>query len=126
MKRAVLGFIAAFALLPLLGAAPTKPIAPRLWLVGGTWSADASGLGRGMLRIDTVYKRSTNGSFVRFTTAFVSTKGSVPTYDGNLYYDSATRQFALWYMNANAEIGQGPVAVGRDHEHVVRSQRSSG
>ena len=110
MKRTSLALVA-FALLALLGASPSRPIGPLLWLVGGTWTANASGLGPGMLRIETRYRQSSNGSFVRFTTAFVSTKGATPTYDGNFYYDPATKQFAMWYENAGGEIVQGPVAV---------------
>jgi len=53
-------------------------------------------------------------SLPRFTTAFVSTKGAAPTYDGNFYYDPATTQFAMWYANAKGEIVQGPVAVDGD------------
>ena len=110
MKRASFA-LAVLLSFSLLGAAPAKPIAPMLWLVGGTWTADASGLGPGMLRIETAYRLSSNGSFVRFTTAFVSTKGSAPTYDGNFYYDSGTSQFAMWYADAEGRIVQGPVAV---------------
>jgi len=119
MKRPVLALVAAFALLPLLGAAPAKPIAPMLWLVGGTWTADASGLGPGMLRIATKYRLSTNGSFLRFTTAFISSTGAVPTYDGNFFYDPATSQFAMWYANAKGEITEGPVAVDGDITSVL-------
>ncbi|HEY8322600.1 MAG TPA: hypothetical protein VIG46_12490 [Candidatus Baltobacteraceae bacterium] len=110
MKRApfALAVLLAFS---LLGAAPAKPIDPLLWLVGGTWTADASTLGPGMLRIETRYRLSSNGSFVRFTTAFVSVKGAAPTYDGQLYYDPQTRAFAMWYADAKGGIVQGPVAV---------------
>jgi hypothetical protein len=111
MKRVVSSFVAALLLLPLIAAAPAKPVAPLLWLAGGTWTADATGLGPGMLRIETRYRQSTNGSFVRFTTAFVSTKGAAPTYDGNFFYDPATKQFAVWYMDASGGVVQGPVAV---------------
>lgn len=123
MKRPVLALVAAFALLPLLGAAPAKLIGPLLWLAGGTWTADASGLGPGMLRIETKYRLSSNGSFVRFTTAFVSTKGAAPAYDGNFYYDPATTQFAMWYANAKGEIVQGPVAVDGDITSLLFESR---
>jgi hypothetical protein len=81
----------ALAALALTGAIaqstkPDKPIAPLSWLIGGVWTADASKLGPGMQRIETRYTWSDNGSYIRFTTHFVTDKGELKNYDGNFFW----------------------------------------
>jgi hypothetical protein len=89
-----------------------KPISNLAWLVGGVWTADASKMGDGMKRIETRYVWSDNSAFIRFTTHFVSDKGTAKTYDGNFFWEPAKSQLAMWYMDYANEIVQGPVEIG--------------
>jgi len=91
-----------------------KPISALSWLVGGVWTADATKLGPGMLRIETRYNWSDNDSYLRFTTHFVSEKQDHKTYDGNLFWDPAKKSLAMWYMDASNHITQGPMAIDGD------------
>ncbi|HXM15785.1 MAG TPA: hypothetical protein VN933_11130 [Candidatus Eremiobacteraceae bacterium] len=91
--------------------AKTTPISNLAWLVGGVWTADASKMGDGMKRIETRYVWSDNNAFIRFTTHFVSDKGTAKTYDGNFFWEPAKSQLAMWYMDYANEIVQGPVAI---------------
>ncbi len=91
--------------------AKKKPISDLSWLVGGVWTADASKMGDGMKRIETRYVWSDNSAFIRFTTHFVSDKGTAKTYDGNFFWEPAKSQLAMWYMDYTNEIVQGPVAI---------------
>src|SRR4051812_47055021 len=95
-------------------ATAMKPISGLGWLVGGVWTADASKLGPGMERIETRYQWADNGSYVRFTTHFITTKETVKTYDGNLYWDPAKRSLAMWYMDAKNKITAGPMTLEAD------------
>jgi hypothetical protein len=88
-----------------------KPISALSWLVGGVWTADASKLGPGMQRIETRYEWSDNSAYIRFNTHFVFDKGSVKTYDGQFFWDPAQKSFAMWYMDAQNGITQGPVEI---------------
>src|SRR5580704_6133167 len=72
-----------------------KPISNLAWLVGGVWTADASKMGDGMKRIETRYVWSDNSAFIRFTTHFVSDKGTAKTYDGNFFWEPAKSQLAF-------------------------------
>jgi hypothetical protein len=91
--------------------AKKKPISELSWLVGGVWTADASKMGDGMKRIETRYVWSDNNAFIRFTTHFVSDKGTAKTYDGNFFWEPAKSQLAMWYMDYANEIIQGPIAI---------------
>jgi len=91
--------------------AKAKPISDLAWLVGGVWTADASKMGDGMKRIETRYVWSDNNAFIRFTTHFVSDKGTAKTYDGNFFWDPQKSQLAMWYMDYANEIIQGPIAI---------------
>jgi hypothetical protein len=91
--------------------AKKKPISDLSWLVGGVWTADASKMGDGMIRIETRYVWSDNNAFIRFTTHFVSDKGTAKTYDGNFFWEPAKSQLAMWYMDYANEIIQGPIAI---------------
>jgi hypothetical protein len=91
--------------------AKKKPISDLSWLVGGVWTADASKMGDGMKRIETRYVWSDNNAFIRFTTHFVSDKGTAKTYDGNFFWEPAKSQLAMWYMDYANEIIQGPIAI---------------
>jgi hypothetical protein len=91
-----------------------RPISSLGWLVGGVWTADASKLGPGMQRIETRYQWSDNSAFIRFTTHFISDKGTARTYDGNFFWDPAQSILAMWYMDRANEIIQGPVTVDGD------------
>jgi len=92
----------------------TKPISALAWLVGGVWMADASKLGPGMERIETRYKWADNSSYVRFTTHFITTKETVKTYDGNLFWDPTKRSLTMWYMDAKNRITEGPMTLNAD------------
>lgn len=122
MKRA-LGFLVLVTIATVLlwaqDAAKTpqaeKPIHALGWLVGGVWTADMSHTGHGMQRIETRYQWSDNNSFLRFTTHFVFDKGTARTYDGNLFWSPAQNSLAMWYMNADNEIIEGPMQVEGDN-----------
>jgi len=108
----VLGACVSVAMARAIDAATeTKPISALAWLVGGVWTADASKLGPGMERIETRYKWADNSSYVRFTTHFITTKETVKTYDGNLFWDPAKRSLAMWYMDAKNKITEGPMTL---------------
>ncbi|MBV9888142.1 MAG: hypothetical protein JO119_16485 [Acidobacteria bacterium] len=91
--------------------AKKKPISDLSWLVGGVWTADASKMGDGMKRIETRYVWSDNNAFIRFTTHFVSDKGTAKTYDGNFFWEPEKSQLAMWYMDYANEIIQGPIVI---------------
>jgi hypothetical protein len=120
MKRAtVLFFIliltANFAWAQDAAKAPEpKPIDALAWLIGGVWTADMSAMGHGMQRIETRYQWSDNHAYVRFTTHFVFDKGTANTYDGNLFWNPEQKSLAMWYMNAENEIMEGPVKIDGD------------
>lgn len=95
-------------------AAPANPITPFAWLVGGVWTADASKIAPGMLRIETQYTWSDNRRFLRFTTHFVSSSGTLNNYDGNLYWDPAEKSFHIWYQSASGEVTSAPVTLDGD------------
>jgi hypothetical protein len=96
---------------PAKAAEAVKPISALGWLVGGVWTADATKLGPGMLRIETRYQWSDNNAFIRFNTHFVSEKGPAHTYDGNFFWNPAQKTLAVWYMDAHNGITEGPVQV---------------
>ena len=91
-----------------------KPITVLAWLVGGVWTADMSSMGHGMQRVETRYQWSDNNAYVRFTTHFVFDKGTARTYDGNLFWNPEQKQLAMWYMNAENEIVEGPMNIDGD------------
>jgi len=94
--------------------AQAKPISALAWLVGGVWTADATKLGPGMLRIETRYQWSDNDAYIRFNTHFVSEKGTARTYDGNFFWDPERAALAMWYMDARNSITTGPVQIDGD------------
>ena len=95
-------------------AQPQTPISQLAWLVGGAWTADASSLGQGKMRIETRYTWSDNSSFIRFNTHFITDRGELKNYDGNLYWDPAKKALAIWYMSASNAITEGPIAIDGD------------
>jgi hypothetical protein len=88
-----------------------KPISLLSWLVGGVWTADASKMGPGWLRIETRYQWSDNDAYLHFTTHFVSDQGTAKAYDGNFFWNPAEKSPATWYMDAQNNITEGPVEV---------------
>ena len=123
LPAAVAAFMALGVLPPELasaqatGPAPggsTKPITSLTWLVGGVWTADASKFGNGMQRIETRYRWSDNGSYIRFTTHFVTDKAELKTYDGHFFWSPAKKTLELWYMDASNAITEGPVTFDGD------------
>jgi len=88
-----------------------KPIDAFAWLIGGVWTADASGLAPGMLRIETRYSWSDNDNYIRFTTHFVSTQGTLKNYDGNMYWDAARKELRMWYTSASGDITECPMTI---------------
>lgn len=93
---------------------PAKPIDAYAWLIGGVWTADASKLAPGMLRIETQYSRSDNNSYIRFTTHFVSERGTLKNYDGSMYWDAAKNELRMWYMDASGQITECPMTMTGD------------
>jgi hypothetical protein len=96
-------------------SATNNPVKAMAWVVGGTWIADTSNLGPGMQRIETRYDWSDNGSYIRFTTHFVSDKGTLKNYDGSFFYDPTGKTLSMWYMDAGGSITQGPMTIEGDH-----------
>jgi hypothetical protein len=94
--------------------APSKPIAQLAWLVGGVWTADGSKIGSGMQRIETRYQWSDNDAYIRFNTHFVMDKGTFKNYDGSFFWDPERGSLAMWYMDAQNSITQGPVQFEGD------------
>ena len=90
------------------------PLHPLEWLIGGVWTTDMSKMGNGMKSIETRYVWSDNGAFLRFTTHFVSDKGVAKRYDGNFYFDPAKKSLAMWYMDPENTIYEGPIKVDGD------------
>ena len=104
-----------------------KPVAPLSWLVGGVWTADATKLGPGMLRIETRYQWADNNAYIRFNTHFVFDKGAQHNYDGNFFWNPADKTLAVWYMDAQNSITQGPVKVdGNDMTITFRGEDFEG
>jgi len=96
--------------------APRKPmpISAMGWLVGGTWIAEIPNGGPEAQRIETRYRWSDNDAYIRFTTHFVSAKGTLNNYDGSFFWDSDQATLAMWYMDAANAITQGPVKIAGD------------
>ncbi len=94
-------------------APATKPIAALAWLVGGVWTADGTTLAPG-LKIETRYQWSDNDAYIRFTTHFVTEKGTLKNYDGHFFWNPEHSALAVWYMDARNHITQGPVVVEGD------------
>jgi hypothetical protein len=92
-------------------SAPVRPIDKLGWLAGGVWSADASGLGGSVTRIDTRYEWTPNRSFIRFTTDFVSGGSASPHYAGDLFFDPGERSLMIWYMDESNAITSGHMSV---------------
>ena len=92
----------------------TNPVSSLGWLVGGVWTADASKLGPGMKRIETRYNWADNNAFIRFTTHFVSEKGTLNNYDGNFFWNPDQSALSFWYMDAGNDITQGAVKIDGD------------
>ena len=90
-----------------------KPIKAMAWLLGGVWIADASQMGPSM-KIETRYTMADNDAYVRFTTHFVSDKGTAKRYDGNFYWDADANKLMMWYMSAENTIFAGPITVNGD------------
>lgn len=101
----------AVATLCMGASGSTRPIDQLGWLVGGVWSADASGLGGGLERIDTRYEWTPNGSFIRLTTNFVTKGVATPRYAGDLFYDPSADTLMMWYMDDRNSITRGPIKV---------------
>ena len=95
------------------GAKSEKPIGSMAWLAGGVWTADASDMAPGM-KIETRYSWADNKAYLRFTTHFVSQKGTANRYDGQFYWDANAKQLRMWYMSAEGTIFEGPISSQGD------------
>jgi hypothetical protein len=117
MKKIVFAILICLAT-SLLGqssaAKMPSPMQPLEWLVGGVWTTDMSKLGNGMKSIETRYTWSDNGAFLRFNTHFVTDKGTIKRYDGNFYFDPDKKTIAMWYMDSENKIYQGPIKAEGD------------
>jgi hypothetical protein len=91
-----------------------KPISPLAWLVGGVWTSDVTPPGGHPTRIETRYQWADNSAYVRFTTHFVSEKGTFKNYDGSFFWNPEQSTLAMWYMDAGGTITQGPVTMTAD------------
>lgn len=126
MKRAFVGAallaicaVVAWAQVAEKKAEAAKPISGLEWLVGGVWTADATKMGQGMQRIETRYQWSDNNAFIRFTTHFVSDRGTAKTYDGNFFWSPEKSSLAMWYMDYANSITQGPVTLDGDNVKIA-------
>jgi len=121
--------LAVVLLLPSIARSQAErdPIDRLAWLVGGVWTASGPQLGAHMQRVETRYAWSDNHAFIRFTTHFVTDSADVHRYDGNLFWDRTQATLAVWYMNAEHEVVEGPVTVNEDGwEMAFRAQDASG
>jgi hypothetical protein len=118
-KAKAMAAVAALATVAMFGqesapkAPAPRPITPLAWRVGGVWTADASKMTPGM-RIETRYTWSDNSAYIRFTTHFVSEKGTLKNYDGQFFWNPEQPALEVWYMDARNHITQGPVAIKGD------------
>jgi hypothetical protein len=101
---------------PAMGApsADSNPIDRMEWLVGGVWTAAGRQLGPHMKRIETRYQWSDNHSYIRFTSHFVTDSAELHQYDGIFYWDRARSTLAMWYMDSDHDIVQGPMTIEGD------------
>lgn len=119
--------LAAAALFGTLALADDKapaPMSKMAWLVGGTWTADATAMGNGMQRIETRYVWSDNSAFIRFTTHFVTDKAALRTYDGNFFSNPEKQALAMWYMDSQNHITEGPVKIDGDVMELLFRERT--
>jgi hypothetical protein len=95
-------------------APAAKPVDAISWVVGGVWTADATKMAPGMQKIETRYLWSDNHAYIRFNTHFVFEKGTARAYDGNLFWNSDKKSLAIWYMDHESSITEGPLRVDAD------------
>jgi hypothetical protein len=91
-----------------------NPIDGMEWLVGGVWTAFGAQLGPHMKRIETRYQWSDNHSYIRFTSHFITDSADLHRYDGIFYWDKARSTLAMWYMDSDHDIVQGPMTIDGD------------
>lgn len=93
--------------------APTDPLAPVAWLVGGTWRAEVQGPanGGGTTKIEMHAERTLNGKAVRFATSF----NSVPRYEGFFAYDAVKKAIVFAYPSAAGDIVNGAAEEKQDY-----------
>jgi hypothetical protein len=117
MKKMILAILLCLST-ALIGQSPAakmpSQMQPLEWLVGGVWTTDMSKMGNGMKSIETRYTWSDNGAFLRFNTHFVTDKGTIKRYDGNFYFDPDKKTIAMWYMDSENKIYQGPIKADGD------------
>jgi len=117
MKKMILAILLCLAT-SLMGQSPAAKMPSQMqsleWLVGGVWTTDMSKMGNGMKSIETRYTWSDNGAFLRFNTHFVTDKGTIKRYDGNFYFDPDKKTIAMWYMDSENKIYQGPIKADGD------------
>jgi len=117
MKKIVL-LLALFVASAVFAQAPAPkmpgPMHPLEWFVGGAWTTDMSKMGNGMKSIETRYTWSDNNAFIRFTTHFITDKGTMKQYDGNFFYDPEKKTLAMWYTDSQNHIYQGPIKADGD------------
>jgi hypothetical protein len=115
MKQVFASTAIAFVLLAngRAAAAQTQPGVGALgWLVGGTWTAMGAGLPENLDRIEVRYRWSFTKNFIQFETKFVGTSGATTAaYAGNIFFDPAGHRLAIWYMDLDNVVTQGPVSV---------------
>ncbi len=95
-------------------APAAKPVDAISWVVGGVWTADATKMAPGMQKIETRYQWSDNHAYIRFNTHFVFEKGTAKAYDGNLFWNPDKKSLAIWYMDHENSITEGPLQVDPD------------
>jgi hypothetical protein len=95
---------------------PPRQIDKLEWLVGGTWTADASKLPGGLARIETRYDTAAGGAVIRFTTRFLDSANDVEnSYAGDLFFDPTANSLSMWYIDSRSAIVQGPITVDADN-----------
>ncbi len=116
------------AILSLCLVAPASAAQPDMihqldWLAGKTWSTNTAGMPGATAHIDVRYDWSATGNFVQFNTKFVARDGSVTRrYAGNFFYDPSKNGLAVWYMDQDNTIVQGPVQIEGDLMTITFSE----
>lgn len=105
----VMGFVFIGRYAPVAAAQTANSVSDLGWLTGGTWVGTAPG---SPLQVRTAYSWSNNHQFVRFFTKFVMPSGTQNKYDGNIYFDPATKRAMTWYVHEDGAVTVAVTTIG--------------